>query len=102
MNVWFHPEARIELLESIAYYGSHEPSLGVRFLDGITEAIRRIERHPNSYPRVPDTWRQCRIPRFPYGLVYVVTPDRIEIIAVVHLRRRPGYWRDRVDKPSDK
>jgi len=31
--------------------------------------------------------------------VYTVTPRRIEIYAVVHLHRRPGYWKSRTAEP---
>lgn len=51
MKVWFHPEVQRELLESVAYYAAHEPSLGRRFFDQISEAVQRIERHPDMYPR---------------------------------------------------
>lgn len=30
------------------------------------------------------------------GLLYRVEPERIYIVAVMHLRRRPGYWRYRL------
>ena len=102
MRIWFHPEARMELLESVAYYGAYEPALGQRFLEEVTEAIRRIRRHPKMYPRVSDDWRQCRIPRFPYGLVYAIRSGGIEIYAVVHLHRQPGYWKSRTpETPGD-
>jgi hypothetical protein len=42
-----------------------------------------------------NVWR-CRVNRFPYGLVYEVSGEEIVIVAVMHLHRRPGYWRDRV------
>ncbi|WP_424204564.1 hypothetical protein [Sulfuricaulis sp.] len=32
---------------------------------------------------------------FPYGIIYRVRFDVIEIIAVMHLRRSPGYWKQR-------
>ena len=33
---------------------------------------------------------------FPFSLVYVRRDDEVEIIAVAHGRRRPGYWRSRL------
>jgi hypothetical protein len=30
------------------------------------------------------------------GLLYCVEPDRIYVVAVMHLHRRPGYWRSRL------
>jgi hypothetical protein len=40
--------------------------------------------------------RRIIVPRFPYALLYRATSDRILIVAVMHLHRRPGYWRSRV------
>jgi len=95
MKYWFHPEAKTELLESVRYYESQQVGLGRRFLEAATEAIRRIQAHPNMYRVVSGTWRQCRIPRFPFGIIYRVANRRVEIIAVMHLHRQPGYWRHR-------
>jgi len=33
--------------------------------------------------------------RFPYGVVYRKTPSVIRILAVMHLMRKPGYWKER-------
>jgi plasmid stabilization system protein ParE len=99
MRVWFHPEARIELLESIAYYGAQKRGLGERFQESVSEAIQRIRNHPRMYRQVVDEWRQCRVPRFPYGIIYRIYGRRIEINAVMHLSRKPGYWRNRAAEP---
>jgi len=49
MKYWFHPEARVELLESVAYYELQQSGLGQRFFDSITDAICRIQAHPKMY-----------------------------------------------------
>ncbi len=33
--------------------------------------------------------------RFPFAILYRVEPERIVVVAVMHLRREPGYWRRR-------
>ncbi|NJL19041.1 MAG: hypothetical protein HC901_01670 [Bdellovibrionaceae bacterium] len=33
---------------------------------------------------------------FPYGLIYLEESDRLWIVAVMHLQRRPGYWKSRM------
>jgi toxin ParE1/3/4 len=100
MKHWFHPEARAEFLEAVRYYERQQPGLGRRFLEAVTEAIRRIQAHPNMYRVVFGTWRQCRVGRFPFGIIYQVAGRRIEIVAVMHLHRRPGYWQHR-DMPGN-
>jgi hypothetical protein len=32
----------------------------------------------------------------PFSLVYVLRGDDVEVVAVAHGRRRPGYWRSRL------
>jgi len=96
MKYWFHPGARVEFLETALYYESQQTGLGRRFFEVVTETVRRIQAHPNMYRLVGDAWRQCRIPRFPFGIIYRVKNRRIEIIAVMHLHRRPGYWQKRI------
>ena len=34
---------------------------------------------------------------FPYRVVYFAADDLLMIVAVAHSKRRPGYWRDRVE-----
>jgi hypothetical protein len=34
---------------------------------------------------------------FPYAIIYLNQPDRVWIVAVVHMKRKPGYWRGRLD-----
>jgi plasmid stabilization system protein ParE len=99
MRLWFHPEAKAEFLESVQYYESQQPGLGRRFLGAVRETLHRIQTHPNMYRVVSGAWRQCRVSRFPFGIIYRVEDRRIEIIAVMHLHRKPGYW-DHRSKPG--
>jgi len=100
MKCWFHPEARAEFLESVRYYEEQQSGLGRRLLEAVSETIRRIQAHPSMYRVVSGTWRQCRVPRFPFGIIYRVGNRRVEIIAVMHLHRKPGYWRHRGEEPN--
>ena len=92
---FFHPEAYQELIESVKYYEVQKSGLGQRFLDTVIDAIQRIRTHPLLYHQIDNGCRQCRIPWFPYGVIYRIKDNRIEIIAVMHLHRQPGYWRGR-------
>jgi hypothetical protein len=38
--------------------------------------------------------------RFPFGVVYEIESENISVIAIMHLRRRPGYWKRRVRAES--
>jgi hypothetical protein len=45
--------------------------------------------------------RRYVFPRYPFSLVYIFRDGDVEVVAVAHGRRRPGYWRSRLrDAPS--
>lgn len=92
---WFHPEALAEADAAAAFYKAQQPELEVRFLEALNDTIVHIRRNPLMYRCVEGNVRKCRILRFPYGVIYRAVEDRIEVIAVMHLRRRPGYWKSR-------
>jgi len=78
-RVAFHAEARSELLESARYYESQQSGLGRRFLAAVRDGAQRIQAHPLLYRAVEEDssgdLRQCRILRFPYGLIYRTKPE---------------------------
>ena len=41
--------------------------------------------------------RKWALRRYPFCLFYVVVEARAVILAVAHVRRRPGYWRSRLE-----
>lgn len=95
MKVLWHGDAKAEADAATAFYKDKQPALAQRFLDDLEDAIQRIRRHPRSYRQVEGEIRKCRVRHFPYGVIYRVRADAVEIIAVMHLRRSPGYWKQR-------
>jgi plasmid stabilization system protein ParE len=92
----FHPKARAELIESAKYYETQQTGLGKRFLAAVRDSINRIERHPLLYHIVEGEMRQCKVRRFPYGIIFRLGPGQIEIVAVMHFHRKPEYWQSRL------
>jgi len=37
-----------------------------------------------------------RSPRFPFAIVFVELDDHYLVVAVAHLKRKPGYWLTRL------
>lgn len=93
----FHPEARIEYLEAIAYYEERQPGLGARFTIEIESAIQRIVEAPRRWRKIEGDVRHCLTHIFPYGVLYSIEADRVLLLAVMHHGRKPGYWRNRID-----
>jgi plasmid stabilization system protein ParE len=96
--VRFLQEALAEAAEAELGYAEHSDAAASRFL-------ARLERFVYLVGRVPSlgqSWEsRPGIRRFPLrGLPYVVfyrVGDSIDILAVAHTSRKPGYWRSRLD-----
>jgi plasmid stabilization system protein ParE len=66
----------------------------------IGSAIERIQRTPSQFPKLAFDARRMVLGRFPYVVVFRQTQTEIEIVAVAHGRRRPGYRRERLSGTS--
>jgi toxin ParE1/3/4 len=95
MTHWFHPEADGEFCEAVAYYEACQEGLGQDFYAEINLTIGRILDLPNAWPVFDGDVRRCLAHRFPYGVLYSIELDGIFILAVMHLRRDPDYWKQR-------
>jgi len=93
--VEFHPEAEAELVSAARYYEEHAENLGVDLLAAVQRSYLRLLEFPESGHPFGLRLRRVLVPGFPYGLIYRAEADRILIVAVAHLHRRPGYWRRR-------
>jgi toxin ParE1/3/4 len=98
--VRFHPEAEAELNGAAAWYDEQRRGLGKRLLASVEDAVNRIRLNPELYQAVDDDVRRCPIRTFPFGVLFRSRPEAIEILAVMHLRREPGYWTRRRSSPD--
>lgn len=94
--VRFHPEADVEMISAARYYETQQTDLGKRFLASVQDAINRIQVNPLLYQEIEADVRRCLTTTFPFGVVFRIMSDQHVIIAVMHLRREPGYWKSRV------
>lgn len=96
MNLRLLGPAAKELDEAVAWYAAQAPDLSDAFLVEILKAFRRIELYPGAWHPLSENTRRCRLSRFPYGVIYSKDGDGIVVIAIAHLHRKPGYWRNRI------
>ncbi len=76
------------MLDATAYY--EERALGSDFLDDVEHGVHRIQQFPYFWATYEGEYRRHLLRRFPYGLIYRVGSEKIFIVAVAHLRRKPG------------
>lgn len=92
----FHREADAEFIEALQHYTGINPELGGRYYDEIHRLITDACQSPGAFRFIRKPARRHFSREFPYGIIYVERPDDIWIIAIMRLRRKPGYWKDRL------
>lgn len=95
MRFSFNLLAERELNDAAHYYERESPGLGTAFLDDVEHSCRAIVEFPNAAPIVMGAVRRRLLRRFPYALLYSIAGGEIRILAVMNLKRRPGYWTER-------
>ena len=95
MNYTFHPHAERELEDIEGHYDSISYEVGDRFREDFAMTVSRILEFPNGWRLLSKVTRRCRLNRFPYAIIYRVRLDEIRLLAVMHHRRRPDYWKNR-------
>lgn len=96
-RIRIHPAALQEAEAATEWYGKRSERAAEMFLDDLDRAIERISDNPEQYPLHELGTRRITLRRFPYLIIFREASAGLEIIAVAHGRRRPGYWRDRVE-----
>lgn len=91
----FYPEAVEEATAARLWYAEKSQSAADSFLAELDHGIESISEAPERWPLFVHDTRRYLFLRFPFQIVYRVANERIEIVAVAHGRRRPGYWRSR-------
>ena len=96
MTSWpmeFHPDARIDAIEAYDWYAKRSREAADLFQEEFQDAGRAIRQSPERWAKYLLGTRRYLMKRFPFAIVYRVAADRIEIVAVAHGKRKPGYWK---------
>lgn len=94
-KIILHPQARTEMLDAAIYYDDCRGGLGTEFLDEVETIFSLIKTHPEIGVVMRRACRRVLMLRFPYG-IYREREHMLYVVAVMHLKRKPGYWLDRI------
>ena len=92
----FHPDAFGELEQAKRWYDRQRQGLGEAFFQEISAAIAHIQESPYTWPEFRQGTRRFLIHRFPFAVIYSHSGNNVLVVAVMHLKRRPDYWRSRL------
>lgn len=90
------PAVWLAIEEATQWYETQRAGLGGEFIDTIEVGLDEIRRAPEQWPiwRSDRPYRKRVLGRFPYVIFYTVEQEEILIVAVAHMKRRPGHWLD--------
>ena len=95
-RIEFHPEAADEMASAYDWYHKRSESAARAFLLELDLSLRHIAEASERYPAFDSRTRRLVLPRFPFAVIYLAQEAVIEVVAVAHHKRRPGYWKSRL------
>jgi len=70
-------------------------AIGLALLEPFDQDLGPVTLPEIFFPMVGDV-RRCLVRTFPFGILFRYRNAQIEIIAVMHLKRNPGYGQERL------
>ncbi len=87
-------EAEKDYVDAVSYYLEEDtPRTAERFSNALANSYREIKAIPLLFAADKDGTRRKPIKGFPeHSVMYRVKENVIEIIAIRHHKRKPGFW----------
>jgi plasmid stabilization system protein ParE len=92
----FHPAARREITDAHGWYIRQSVQAADGFYEELLPALDRVHARPRLYPPHFYGTQRVVLDRYPFSIVYRELLHEIQIVAVAHAKRRPGYWTNRL------
>lgn len=90
-----HPSALAEAQAAYRWYNERSETIAKTFLADLDSAVELISEDPMRWPAYLDRARRFLLRRFPFSIIYRQSEEIVQILAVAHERRKPGYWESR-------
>jgi len=91
-----HPSALEELKCAISWYLERNKTAAIKLAGELDRAIALVIEKPGRWPAGEHGSRKFVLRRFPFAVVYREKQATIQVLAIAHGHRRPGYWKDRL------
>jgi plasmid stabilization system protein ParE len=91
-----HPLAWEEIEGADNWYRQVNSEASDEFVAEVLGAIKSIREAPHRWPKYLHGTRRFVLDRFPFSIVYLDTDELVNIVAVAHAKRKPGYWKGRL------
>jgi plasmid stabilization system protein ParE len=91
-----HPAALAELKSAVLWYQERNQNAALNFVSEVERAADLVLASPSRWPSGKHGTRKFVLQRFPFAIVYREKTTVIQILAIAHGHRRPGYWTERL------
>ena len=91
----FHSEAVAEAEAQRLWYDERSHAAAQGFVAELEIAFEAILEAPDRWPTYIEGTGRYLLKRYPFLIVYRCTGEVIQVIAVAHGHRKPGYWSSR-------
>jgi toxin ParE1/3/4 len=89
----FHELATKDYRRAKNWYARQSTQASRRFVAAVNDALKRIAEGPERGAIYAEQIRWMKTRRFPFVIYYEIGSDScVNIYAIAHGRRRPGYW----------
>jgi len=100
MRYSLHHESEQDLRDAAEYYKERAgTALSQALFTEFEHSIAVLMEHPLLGTLWFHGKRRFVMKHFPYSVIYSATVDEIQVWAVAHHSRRPGYWKKRKWQP---
>ena len=96
MSIRILPQAEQEFSEAVDWYNDQCSGLGYEFAAEVAATLERISDFPEAWPKISRRARRCMTSKFPFGVIYQIRKDCILVLALMHMKRDPTSWQERV------
>jgi toxin ParE1/3/4 len=97
-KIRYHLEAAQEIEDAGEWYRARDEQAATKWRLAARTTIESIAQTPKLWAADRTGCRAVLVGKYSYKIVYRLLSDIVEIVAVAHTSRRPGYWRRRLKK----
>jgi toxin ParE1/3/4 len=91
-----HPAALEELESAVLWYLERSERAAVNFVNDVDQAVEMVLASPERWPTSDYQTRKFVLRHFPFAIIYREREMSVQVLAVAHGHRRPGYWKERL------
>ena len=78
-----------DIYESLEHQKKNQ---GYRFIEEIEKMLNLIKTYPTIWRKTSENTHKCFLSGFPYAIIYQRTDNKVTIVAIMNLHKKPIHW----------